>query len=51
MYNETSLDTLCAALAYAMGVQPPREAAEKNGALAAFVDEAFAGRRADRVVM
>ena len=24
-YNETSLDTLCAALAYTMGIQPPEQ--------------------------
>ena len=51
MYNEHSLDTLCAALAYAIGVEPPKEAAEKNAALSEFIDRAFGGGKADRVVM
>ncbi|MBP3606044.1 MAG: alkaline phosphatase family protein [Clostridia bacterium] len=51
MYNENSLDTLCAVLAYAMGVEPPREAAERNADLAAYIDRAFSGEKADRVVM
>ncbi len=49
--NENSLDTVCAALAYAMGIQPPQHAAPKNGALAAYVDEVFGGEKADRIVM
>ena len=51
MHNKNSLDTLCAALAYAMGIEAPAEAAEKNGELAAYVDKAFGEKRADRVVM
>ena len=51
MYNENSLDTICGALAYAMGVEPPKAAAEKNAVLSAFVDSAFFGEKADRVVM
>ena len=51
MYNENSLDTICGALAYAMGVEPPKEAAEKNAELSAFIDSAFFGEKADRVVM
>lgn len=46
-----SLDTLCAALAYAMGIDAPVDSANANAALCRFVDEAFAGRRADRVFM
>lgn len=46
-----SLDTLCAALAYAMGIEPPRHAAAKNPTLSAYVDEVFGTQRADRIVM
>ena len=51
MMERENLDSLCAALAYALGIQPPREAAEKNTALADYVDRVFQGRKADRVVM
>ena len=51
MYNEHSLDTLCGALAYAMGIEPPAYAAEKNAALSEFIDRVFDGGKADRVVM
>lgn len=46
-----SLDTLCAALAYAMGVEAPQLAAAKNEELSRYVDEVFGGDKADRVVM
>ena len=46
-----SLDTLCAALAYAMGIEPPQLAAPQNTVLADYVDKVFAGQKADRVVM
>ena len=49
--NAVSLDTVCAALAYAMGIEAPHEAAKKNDALAAYVDEVFGASRADRLVM
>ena len=49
--NENSLDTLCAALAYAMGVEAPACAAKANEDLCAYVDRAFGGEKADRVVM
>ncbi len=50
-YYPDSLDTVCAALAYAMGIEPPAFAAPKNEALSAYVDRAFQGGKADRVVM
>ena len=50
-YNSDSLDTICAALAYAAGVETPACAAEKNRELSAYVDEVFGGERADRIVM
>lgn len=49
--NENSLDTVCGALAYAMGIQPPRYAAPKNSELSAYVDKVFQGEKADRVIM
>ena len=51
MYNPNSLDTICAALAYALGVEPPAQAAPKNEDLAAYIDQIFGGQKADRVVM
>ena len=49
--NSTSLDTVCAALCYAMGIEAPAQAAAANEDLCAFADEAFGGKKADRVVM
>lgn len=49
--NQTSLDTVCAALCYAMGIPAPAQAAAPNASLCAFVDEKLAGQKADRVVM
>ena len=50
-YNHDSLDTLCGALCYAMGVEPPGSAAPANDTLCRFVDEAFGGQKADRIFM
>ena len=49
--NPTSLDTICGALAYAMGVSAPKGAAEKNIELSNYIDRVFGGKKADRVVM
>ena len=49
--NKYSLDTLCGALAYAMGIQTPAHAAEANEMLTEYVDTAFGGKKADRVFM
>ena len=51
MTNEKSLDTLCAALAYAMGIEAPSEAAAPSPELCEYVDKAFGGKKADRIVM
>ena len=48
--NEYSLDTLCAALAYAMGIDKPECAASANERLTALVDEKLGGM-ADRIFM
>ena len=49
--NETSLDTLCGALTYAMGIEAPAYAAPANEALCRYIDEAFSGQKADRIFM
>ncbi|MBQ2667092.1 MAG: hypothetical protein IJF56_00530 [Clostridia bacterium] len=51
MKNEHSLDTLCAALAYAMGIEAPAQAAEPSKALCGYVDEKLGGGKADRIFM
>ena len=51
MWNPVSLDTVCGALAYAMGIEPPREAAAGNASLMGYIDQVFDGGKADRVVM
>ena len=51
MKNSVSLDTLCAALCYSMGVDAPEKAAEKNASLCEYVDKAFEGKKADRLFM
>ena len=51
MLNEKSLDTLCAALSYAMGIDAPEKAAAPDERLTSFVDEKFGGEKADRIFM
>ena len=51
MTNEKSLDSLCAALAYAMGIDAPAMAADADERLVHYLDEALGGGRADRVLM
>lgn len=51
MLNEKSLDSLCAALAYAMGIDAPECAAAADERLCAYVDEKFEGKKADRILM
>ena len=49
--NTNSLDTICAALTYAMGVEPPKQAAPANYELTNYIDKMFGGKKADRVFM
>ena len=49
--NASSLDTVCAALAYALGIEPPKAAAEKNFELSNYIDKVFDGQKADRVIL
>ena len=39
--NSDSLDTVCAALAYAMAIELPSSAAPKNGELSGYIDTLF----------
>jgi hypothetical protein len=49
MYNEFSLDTICGALCYAAGIEPPATAAAGNRQLCDFIDSALKGKKADRI--
>ena len=51
MKNENSLDSLCGALCYAMGIAPPAQSAAPSARLCAYVDEKLADQKADRIVM
>ncbi len=51
MRNERNLDTLCAALAYAMGIEAPAESAPASPEMCAYIDEKLGGRKADRIFM
>ena len=44
-YNPHSLDTICSALAYAMGIDAPEKAQEKNPDLSGYVDSALGGEK------
>ena len=49
MLNSNSLDTICAALCYAMGIEKPEQAADANPDLKEYIDKIFGGEKADRV--
>lgn len=49
--NETSLDTLCAALAKIIGIEPPANAAPANEALMSYAQEKLGEEKADRIFM
>ncbi len=49
--NRNSLDTLCGALSYALGIEAPKESAPKNADLAEYIDKIFEGEKADRIFM
>ena len=46
-----SIDTVCAALCVAMGIEPPKEAAKANPYLVAYLQEKLGGEKVDRIVM
>jgi len=49
--NETPLESLAGALAYAMGIEPPKQAWEANKTLTDYVDEKLGGKKADRIFL
>ena len=51
MLNERSLDTLCAALADAIGIERPEHAAEPSEILSAYIAEKMGGEKVDRIFM
>ena len=51
MKNEISMERLCGALAYAMGIDVPEHAAEPHELITKYVDEALGGKKADRIFM
>lgn len=51
MSERRSLDTICAALCYAMGVEAPACAAAASPELCVYVDEKLNGQKADRILM
>ena len=51
MKNNLSLDTLCASLSYAMGIEKPETSQPSAEILTNYIDEAFQGEKADRVFM
>ena len=51
MLNPNSLDTICASLTYAMGIEAPEHAAAPNPQLVEYIDSVFGGEKADRVLM
>ena len=50
-YNKTSLDRICASLAYAMGIDSPESANPASKVITDLVDNRFIGKKADRVFM
>lgn len=51
MRNEVSLDTICAALTYGMGIEAPECAAAPNAALCEYIDKMLGNDRLDRIFM
>lgn len=49
--NTTSLDTICASLTYAMGIDAPACAAAPSPEFCSYIDEKLGGKKADRIFM
>ncbi|MBQ7119178.1 MAG: hypothetical protein IJO09_03100 [Oscillospiraceae bacterium] len=49
--NELSLTSVCASLAYAMGIESPKCAEKASDELCNYIDRMFNGEKADRVFM
>ncbi|MBQ7639082.1 MAG: hypothetical protein IJS90_09305 [Clostridia bacterium] len=46
-----SIDSVCAALCFAMGVEPPEFAAKANKTLSDYIEKSFGGGKCDRLFM
>ena len=51
LLNSTSLDTVCASLCYALGVDPPNAAADRNSLFSEYIDRKAGTRKFDRIFM
>ncbi len=51
MKNNTSLDTLCGALCYALGINSPKFSADANEQLKEYIDNTLSGEKCDRIFM
>jgi predicted AlkP superfamily pyrophosphatase or phosphodiesterase len=51
MLNQHSLDGICGALCYGMGIAPPRQAAAANPVLSQYIDKILDGKKLDRIFM
>ena len=51
MKNEYSMDTICAALAFAFGIEPPEHAAPANPRLVEYIVQKLGKQKADRIFM
>lgn len=51
MKNTISLDTVCASLCYAMGIEKPFQAAEPDKLMLDFIDGQISGKKCDRIFM
>ncbi len=49
MYNNNSLDTVCASLCHALGISAPDTAAKDNPEMNSFIDSALKWKKADRM--
>ncbi|MBQ9544494.1 MAG: hypothetical protein IJV00_05140 [Clostridia bacterium] len=49
--NRASIDSICSALCYALGIEPPRQANAPDERLKKFIDEKFSDKKADRIFM
>lgn len=51
MKNKDNLDTICGAIAYAIGIAPPKESAVPNATLCEYIDNCCHGKKVERIFM
>ena len=51
MLNEIALDSVCASLCYAMGIEAPNAAADKNKLFCDYIDQKAGDQKFDRIFM